>query len=131
VKRKRTEESEEVYETELAQLFAEEDEVQGFFAKLDGELNKVNHFYKKQENEFVERGETLKKQLNILLELKQLLTNRRRKNPSLKPSNSGIFPHSPSQASTHSGTTKSNTKSNEILDTKNFVISDFFLSQKD
>ncbi|KAK8468280.1 hypothetical protein PHAVU_007G275300 [Phaseolus vulgaris] len=102
VKRKRTEESEEVYETELAQLFAEEDEVQGFFAKLDGELNKVNHFYKKQENEFVERGETLKKQLNILLELKQLLTNRRRKNPSLKPSNSGIFPHSPSQASTHS-----------------------------
>ncbi|KAL9319417.1 hypothetical protein ACSQ67_015934 [Phaseolus vulgaris] len=41
VKRKRTEESEEVYETELAQLFAEEDEVQGFFAKLDGELNKT------------------------------------------------------------------------------------------
>ncbi|KAK7354924.1 hypothetical protein VNO80_14166 [Phaseolus coccineus] len=102
VKRKRTEESEEVYETELAQLFAEEDEVQGFFAKLDGELNKVNHFYKKQESEFVERGETLKKQLNILLELKQLLTNRRRKNPSLKPSNSGIFPHSPSQPSNYS-----------------------------
>lgn len=100
VKRKTTEESGEVYETELAQLFAEEDEVQAFFAKLDGELNKVNQFYKKQESEFVERGEMLNKQLNILLELKQLLSNRCRKNPS----NTGIFPHCHSQGSNYSGT---------------------------
>ncbi|KAG2403647.1 Phosphate transporter [Vigna angularis] len=75
VKKTITEESEEVYETELAQLFVEEDEVQVFFAKLDGELNKVNQFYKKQEIEFVERGEILNKQLNILLDLKQLLNS--------------------------------------------------------
>lgn len=99
MKKKITEEREEVYETELAQLFAEEDEVQVFFAKLDGELNKVNQFYKKQEIEFVERGEILNKQLNILMELKQLLSNRCRKNHSLKPSNIGIFPHSPCQGS--------------------------------
>jgi len=104
VNRKTTEESEDVYETELAQLFAEEDEVQVFFAKLDGELNKVNQFFKKQEIEFVERGEMLNKQLNILLELKQVLSNRRRKNQSLKPSNTGIFPHFPSQGSNYSGT---------------------------
>ncbi|KOM33910.1 hypothetical protein LR48_Vigan02g006000 [Vigna angularis] len=99
VKKTITEESEEVYETELAQLFVEEDEVQVFFAKLDGELNKVNQFYKKQEIEFVERGEILNKQLNILLDLKQLLSNTRRKNHSLRPSNTEIFPHSPGQRS--------------------------------
>ncbi|CAJ1967084.1 unnamed protein product [Sphenostylis stenocarpa] len=98
VRRKTTEESEEVYETELAQLFSEEDEVQVFFAKLDGELNKVNQFYKKQESEFVERGEMLKKQLNILLDLKQVLSDRRRKNPSQKPSNTGIFPSNYSES---------------------------------
>lgn len=103
VRRKITEECEEVYETELAQLFSEEDEVQVFFAKLDGELNKVNQFYKKQENEFVERGEMLTKQLNILLDLKQLLSDCRRKNMSPKPSNIGIFPHSPNQGSNYSG----------------------------
>ena len=103
VRRKTTEESEEVYETELAQLFSAEDEVQVFFAKLDGELNKVNQFYKKQETEFVERGEMLKKQLNILLDLKQSLSDRRKKNPSLKPSNTGVFPRSPGQDSNSSG----------------------------
>ncbi|KAL5122117.1 Phosphate transporter PHO1 [Glycine soja] len=99
VRRKTTEESEEVYETELAQLFSEEDEVQVFFAKLDGELNKINQFYKKQETEFIERGEMLSKQLNILLDLKQILSDRHKKNPSLKPSNTGVFPHSPGQES--------------------------------
>ncbi|RDY09198.1 Phosphate transporter PHO1, partial [Mucuna pruriens] len=112
VKRKRTEECEEVYETELAQLFSEEDEVQVFFAKLDGELNKVNQFYKKQESEFFERGEMLNKQLNILLDLKQLLSDRRRKNPSPKPSNTGIFPHSPGHHSESIG--ESNDASSEI-----------------
>ncbi|KHN00279.1 Phosphate transporter PHO1 [Glycine soja] len=99
VRRKTTEESEEVYETELAQLFSEEDEVQVFFAKLDGELNKINQFYKKQETEFIERGEMLSKQLNILLDLKQILSDRHKKNPSLKPSNTGVFPHPPGQES--------------------------------
>ncbi|KAK7393706.1 hypothetical protein VNO78_22270 [Psophocarpus tetragonolobus] len=103
VRRKTMENSEEdVYETELAQLFSEEDEVQVFFAKLDGELNKVNQFYKKQESEFVERGEMLNKQLNILLDLKQVLSDLRRKNQSPKPSNIGIFPHSPNQGSDYS-----------------------------
>ncbi|XP_020225450.1 phosphate transporter PHO1 [Cajanus cajan] len=102
VKRKTTEECEEVYETELAELFSEEDEMQVFFAELDGELNKVNQFYKKKESEFVERGEMLNKQLNILLDLKQVLSDRRRKNPSPKPSNTGIFPHSPGQGSNYS-----------------------------
>ncbi|KAL2323742.1 hypothetical protein Fmac_028121 [Flemingia macrophylla] len=102
VRRKMTEECEEVYETELAQLFSEEDEMQVFFAELDGELNKVNQFYKKKESEFVERGEMLNKQLNILLDLKQVLSDRRRKTPSPKPSNTGIFPQSPSQGSNYS-----------------------------
>ncbi|XP_047169394.1 phosphate transporter PHO1 [Vigna umbellata] len=111
VKKTITEESEEVYETELAQLFVEEDEVQVFFAKLDGELNKVNQFYKKQEIEFVERGEILNKQLNILLDLKQLLSNTRRKNHSLRPSNTEIFPHSPSQRSESVGKRKNSSDS--------------------
>lgn len=102
VRRKTTEESEEVYETELAQLFSAEDEVQVFFAKLDGELNKINQFYKKQETEFIERGEMLSKQLNILLDLKQILSDRHKKNPSLKPSNTGVFPHPPGQGSNYS-----------------------------
>lgn len=95
---------EEVYETELAQLFSEEDEVHVFFAKLDEELNKVNQFYKKQESEFLERGEMLNKQLQILLDLKQVLGDRRRKSsPTSKPSNTGIFPHSPGRDSSFSG----------------------------
>ncbi|KHN10064.1 phosphate transporter PHO1-like [Glycine soja] len=110
VRRKTTEESEEVYETELAQLFSAEDEVQVFFAKLDGELNKVNQFYKKQETEFVERGEMLKKQLNILLDLKQILSDRRKKNPSLKPSNTGVFPRSPGQDSNYSESNDDNSE---------------------
>ena len=103
VRRKTMEDSEEeVYETELAQLFSEEDEIRVFFASLDEELNKVNQFYKKQESEFLERGEMLNKQLQILLELKQVLSEQRRKNQTPKASNTGIFPHSPGRNSNFS-----------------------------
>lgn len=104
VRRKMMEDSEEeVYETELAQLFSEEDEVHVFFARLDEELNKVNQFYRKQESEFLGRGDMLSKQLQILLDLKQLLTDRRRKN-NLPPRNSNaeIFSRSPDQSSNYS-----------------------------
>ncbi|XP_015949415.1 phosphate transporter PHO1 [Arachis duranensis] len=100
VRRKTMEDGEEeVYETELAQLFSEEDEVHVFFASLDEELNKVNQFYKKQEIEFLERGEMLNKQLQIMLDLNQLLIEKRCKNPSPKAFNAGIFPHSPTRNS--------------------------------
>ncbi|KAK6161248.1 hypothetical protein DH2020_004629 [Rehmannia glutinosa] len=74
------EEEVELYETELVQLFSEEDEVKVFFEMLDDELNKVNQFYKTKETEFLERGEILNKQLQILLDLKRVLGDRRRKN---------------------------------------------------
>ncbi|XP_047937693.1 phosphate transporter PHO1-like [Salvia hispanica] len=74
------EEEDEVYETELDQLFSEEHEVKVFFEMLDEELNKVNHFYKSKETEFLERGGILNKQLQILLDLKRLVADRRRKN---------------------------------------------------
>ncbi|KAH0903838.1 hypothetical protein HID58_043341 [Brassica napus] len=77
---------EEIYQTELVQLFSEEDEVKVFFAKLDEELNKVNQFHKSKETEFVGRGEILKKQLDILAELKQILSDRKKR--SLSGSNS-------------------------------------------
>ncbi|KAB5545127.1 hypothetical protein DKX38_013239 [Salix brachista] len=70
---------EEVYQTELVQLFSEGDEVTVFFESLDGELNKVNQFYKNKESEFLERGEILNKQLGILLDLKRVLNEHRRK----------------------------------------------------
>ncbi|XP_052191603.1 phosphate transporter PHO1 [Diospyros lotus] len=73
------EEEEELYETEHVQLFSEEDEVKAFFEKLDEELNKVNQFYTTKESEFLERGEKLNKQLQILLDLKKVLSDRRRK----------------------------------------------------
>ncbi|KAL0366890.1 UNVERIFIED_CONTAM: Phosphate transporter [Sesamum radiatum] len=72
------EEVQEVYETELDQLFSEENEVKVFFEMLDDELNKVNQFYKSKESEFFERGELLNKQLQILVDLKRLLSDRRR-----------------------------------------------------
>ncbi|KAI3469794.1 hypothetical protein Pfo_026457 [Paulownia fortunei] len=78
------EEEVEVYETELVQLFSEEDEVKVFFEMLDDELNKVNQFYKTKETEFLERGEILNKQLQILLDLKRVLGDRRRKNLAAK-----------------------------------------------
>ncbi|CAN1760273.1 Phosphate transporter PHO1 [Linum perenne] len=75
----------EVYQTELVQLFSEEDEMKAFFGRLDEELNKVNQFYKAKEKEFMQRGEILNKQLEILVDLKRILTDRRRQ---LKSSNS-------------------------------------------
>ncbi|KAE8660079.1 Phosphate transporter PHO1-2 [Hibiscus syriacus] len=76
-----SDEEEVLYQTEIVQLFSEEDEVRVFFERLDGELNKVNQFYKMKESEFLERGEILNKQLQILLDLKQIVTDcqRRRK----------------------------------------------------
>ena len=71
-----------------------------FFANLDEELNKVNQFYEKQEREILERGELLNKQLKILLDIKQILSDRRRKN---SPTNLGIYPHSPMRGSDYSG----------------------------
>ncbi|KAL4289953.1 hypothetical protein GQ457_14G013580 [Hibiscus cannabinus] len=87
VKSKRMDSDKEdvLYQTELIQLFYEEDEMRVFFESLDGELNKVNQFYKTKEIEFLERGEILNKQLQILLDLKQILADRRRK-PPLQPS---------------------------------------------
>ncbi|KAK0606770.1 hypothetical protein LWI29_004211 [Acer saccharum] len=86
----------EVYETELAQLFSEEDEIRVFFESLDDELNKVNQFYKTKESEFLERGENLNKQLQILVDLKQILSDRRRK------PNSGILSRSWSSSARNS-----------------------------
>lgn len=53
--------------------------VKAFFETLDDELKKVDQFYKSKESEFLERGEILNKQLQILLDLKQVLSDRRRK----------------------------------------------------
>ncbi|CAI9776918.1 unnamed protein product [Fraxinus pennsylvanica] len=69
----------EVYETELVQL-SEEDEIKDFFERLDEEVKKVNEFYKTKEKEVLERGDILNKQLQILLDLKRVLTDRRRRN---------------------------------------------------
>ncbi|PPS13540.1 hypothetical protein GOBAR_AA07040 [Gossypium barbadense] len=71
-----------LYQTELLQLFSEEDEVRLFFERLDEELNKVNQFYKTKESEFLERGEILNKQLQILLDLKQIVGDRQRRRKS-------------------------------------------------
>ncbi|XP_010670983.2 phosphate transporter PHO1 isoform X1 [Beta vulgaris subsp. vulgaris] len=69
----------EYNDTELSQLFSEEDEVKLFFDMLDEELEKVNRFYTAREAEFLERGEGLLKQLQILQDLKPILDQRRRK----------------------------------------------------
>ncbi|KAI5649614.1 hypothetical protein M9H77_35619 [Catharanthus roseus] len=90
-------EEEEVYQTELLQLFSEEDEVKLFFETLDDELNKVNNFYKNKETEFLERGEILKKQLDILKDLKQVLSDRRRKTLGSR-SGSGFLSQSNSES---------------------------------
>ncbi|KAK4786638.1 hypothetical protein SAY86_010471 [Trapa natans] len=74
----------ELSENELLQLFSEEDEVKAFFNTLDEELRKVKEFYKLRESEFLERGDALNKQLQILLDLKQILIDRRKKSSSLR-----------------------------------------------
>ncbi|KAK4787319.1 hypothetical protein SAY86_011152 [Trapa natans] len=71
-------------ENEIVQLFSEEDEVKAFFNTLDEELRKVKEFYKLRESELLERGEALTKQLQILLDLKQILIDRRKKRSSLR-----------------------------------------------
>ncbi|CAA2962928.1 phosphate transporter PHO1 [Olea europaea subsp. europaea] len=82
----------EVYEPELLQLFSEEDEIKVFFERLDEEMKKVNEFYKTTEKEFLERGDIWIKQLQILLDLKRVLTDRRRRNVSYM--GSGFFSRS-------------------------------------
>lgn len=81
-----------------------------FFERLDEELNKVNQFYKTKEGEFVERGEILNKQLQILLDLKQILSERRRKtSPTSPKSTAGILSRS------YSSSTRSSDYSGESL----------------
>ncbi|XP_062109369.1 phosphate transporter PHO1 [Humulus lupulus] len=102
------EEDHEIYETELAQLFSQEDEVKTFFEKLDEELNKVNQFYVTKEDEFLERGEILNKQLQILVDLKLILKDRRRKNlPQAKLGSGGSAPCSWSSSPRSSDYTES------------------------
>ena len=69
-------------------------QVKVFFEQLDDELNKVNQFYGTREREFLERGEILNKQLQILLDLKQFLKDRRRKNSSSKLNSTASVPSS-------------------------------------
>lgn len=76
-------------------------QVKQYFATLDDELNKVNQFYRTKESEFLERGEILNKQLQILLDLKQVLSDRRRKNLSSK-SGSSFFSRSHSSSARNS-----------------------------
>ncbi|KAF3625349.1 Phosphate transporter PHO1-2 [Capsicum annuum] len=97
------EEQQEMYETEneLVQLFSEEDEVRLFFEMLDEELKKVNDFYKTKESEFLERGDILNKQLQILLDLKQVLSDRRRKTLGSR-SGSGFFSRTQSSSGRNS-----------------------------
>ncbi|PSS17714.1 Phosphate transporter like [Actinidia chinensis var. chinensis] len=99
----------EVYETELSQLFSEEDEVKVFFERLDEELNKVNQFYKTKESEFLGRGEILNKQLQTLLERKQILSDRCCK--SMSPAR--IFPPSYSSSARNSDYSENPTEYNE------------------
>ncbi|KAK8571920.1 hypothetical protein V6N12_027988 [Hibiscus sabdariffa] len=80
-----------LYQTELLQLFSEEDEVRPFFERLDEELNKVNQFYKSKESEFLERGETLNKQLQILKDLKQILDGDRRRSSDILSRSSSTY----------------------------------------
>ncbi|KAK6914124.1 EXS, C-terminal [Dillenia turbinata] len=82
------------YETELIQFFSEEDEVKMFIERLDEELNKVNKFYESKEGECIERGEVLNKQLEKLVDVKQVLSDRRRGNYPFSRSNSDSPPSS-------------------------------------
>ncbi|XP_027166874.1 phosphate transporter PHO1 [Coffea eugenioides] len=91
---------EEGYEKELLQLFSEEDEIQLFFERLDEELEKVNKFYEARETEFLERGELLNKQLQLLVDLKPVLSDRRRKLSSR--SSSGFLSRSYSSSTRNS-----------------------------
>lgn len=65
--------SEEVYQTELLEGLATEDDAKLFFRRLDTEFNKVNRFYKCKEDEFMLRAQQLDKQITTLLQLKNLV----------------------------------------------------------
>ncbi|KAH9320185.1 hypothetical protein KI387_021954 [Taxus chinensis] len=71
------ERGEDVYETELVQLFEEVDSeaAKAFFASLDGQLNQVNQFYRRKEAEFIQRGETLKEQMKILVSIRSFTSS--------------------------------------------------------
>lgn len=110
---KEEEEEDQVSESdELVQLFSEEDEVRMFFERLDEELDKVNQFYRTKETEFLERGENLNKQLQNLLDLKQILTDRQRKNFQSR-SNSGHLLRSWSSSARNSDLSESPTEFEE------------------
>ncbi|KAL2921298.1 Phosphate transporter PHO1 [Bienertia sinuspersici] len=113
------EELHEENETELSQLFSEEDEVRKYFDMLDEELEKVNRFYTARESEFLERGEALIKQLQILQDLKQILEQRRRKN-FLSPTSSlhgGFLSRSNSTSTRNSDDSENMSENNEGTDT--------------
>ncbi|XP_035547852.1 phosphate transporter PHO1 isoform X1 [Juglans regia] len=96
-------EDQEVYETDLSQLFSQEDEVKLhvriFFEKLDEEHNKINQFYKERESEVVEKAEILNKQLQILVDYKQVLSHLRLQKNSPSSPNFGSSPPSWSSVS--------------------------------
>lgn len=110
------EDEEDLYQTELVHLFTGEDEVKGFFEKLDQELNKVNQFYRLKEREFLDRGETLNKQLQILLDLKQIMNDCRRKNQQVK-CNSGRMQYPRSNSSSLRGTSDFSESASDVDET--------------
>ncbi|KAL9240288.1 hypothetical protein vseg_014526 [Gypsophila vaccaria] len=112
------EELHEVYDTELAQLFSEEDEVKIFFERLDEELEKVNHFYNAREIEFLQRGDALIKQVQIMTDLKQVLNQRRQKNfPSpLSSLHGGFLSRSNSTSTRNSDCSENMSQTNESSD---------------
>ncbi|XP_028759533.1 phosphate transporter PHO1 isoform X2 [Neltuma alba] len=69
----------------------------------------------RQESEFVERGEILQKQLQVLLQLKQILVHRRRKNYPAKTSGSGISSPSPAGVSDFSENNEESDETNSEI----------------
>ncbi|KAG7996679.1 hypothetical protein I3843_01G173700 [Carya illinoinensis] len=92
-------EDQEVYKTDLSQLFSQEDEIRIFFEKLDEEHNKIEKFYKERESEIVEKAETLNKQLQFLMDSKQVLMSQRLRKKSPSSPNFGSSPPSWSSVS--------------------------------
>ncbi|XP_050239305.1 phosphate transporter PHO1 [Quercus robur] len=110
----------ELYVTDLSQLFNEEDEVKRFFEKLDNELNKVNHFYKEREDGLHKKRENLNKQLQTILDLNQIFNKRRQKNsmPSLNGRNSPRSWSSPDRSSSFSESSIELAESPEMSETE-------------
>ncbi|XP_008789431.2 phosphate transporter PHO1-2-like [Phoenix dactylifera] len=109
---------ENLYEIELVR--SRDDEVKEFLEKLDEELDKVENFYRTKENEFCERGEILEKQLQILVDLKQILheRRRRRRRSSSSPSPTSIAGslNSPSSFSESAGETDPSLEGSLVAD---------------